>query len=592
MSDNSEVVIGRKIGAFTVVEQVATGVTAAVYRMTDAHGRNRALKVLHPAFQENREIASRFRREARLAGAIEHEHLVDIIDTGELEDGLAYFTMEWLEGVRLSDILAAEPRFTCFRAIQIARGVGEALAAVHAHGIIHRDLKPENILLVHRQDDADFVKLLDFGIAKLAVDQQRFALTKEGALFGTPQYMSPEQCKGAQLDRRSDVYGLGLMVYEMLAGRPAFEANNVGDMILKQIRETPVDLRTIDPSLPEEIALAVQRALAKSPDERFPQIDSFVAELVAALEKLPVPTLTAPTPTTAEVIVALEPAVMMVPQISPDITQKMDRPAIAKVVVEPQARDFETEHDAFFNSSEEELAALESAAAPEEKSWLAQPPARRSAHRRNGQHPRWVLGSSAAIACLSIGAAWMARPHSRAEAATISYQQPTIINGAENQMGGPPASLEALDAEPKAMGGAQDRKYVSARRLAPNERATLAQSHPSGIEALTPLAMRSTSASVPIPAALLPTSAVPSPAKAAIGLGAHTVTVHIVDEVPGSALTIDGERVENPFTGTFPKGDWRHLVEVSTPGHPNTSNWMVFDQDRAMRVDSATGTLK
>src|SRR4051812_32307488 len=199
--------LGRTIGNYAVKEKIGEGGMGVVYVAEHPRiGRKVAIKTLHPQFGHTSDAVRRFFNEAKAAHEIKNPHIIDILDFGELEDGTSYFIMEWLDGQSLKHAIDAHPVFPVARAGHVADGILQALVAAHAHGIVHRDLKPDNVYLVHHLEDDDFVKVLDFGIAKLTADGADDAhRTGTGVLMGTPAFMSPEQCRGvADLDGRSD----------------------------------------------------------------------------------------------------------------------------------------------------------------------------------------------------------------------------------------------------------------------------------------------------------------------------------------------------------------------------------------------------
>jgi eukaryotic-like serine/threonine-protein kinase len=279
-------VIGSVIGNYVVKQLVGEGGMGAVYLAEHPRlGRKVAIKLLHANLNKKADIVSRFFVEAKAATDIGSDHIVGVLDFGELADGQSYLILEWLEGRSLGQLLGDEKKLPLVRAIHIARGVARALAAAHAIGIVHRDLKPDNVFLVRKEDDPEFVKVLDFGIAKL-LDNKTDSLrvkTETGALIGTPAYMSPEQCRGAdKVDQRTDIYALAVIFYEMVTGRLPFEAQGLGELLIAHMTQTPPSLRSIDASIPQSIDDAIEKALAKDPDARFQKIDAFVDALSEA----------------------------------------------------------------------------------------------------------------------------------------------------------------------------------------------------------------------------------------------------------------------------------------------------------------------
>jgi hypothetical protein len=274
--------IGRTVGNYVIRAQVGEGGMGIVYVAEHPQiSRRVAVKVLHPGNDRAPELVHRFFTEARAASDIRNEHIVDVLDFGQLPDGSPYLVMEWLEGQSLAALLLDVPVLAPARAARIVRGVTQALRAAHGKGVVHRDLKPDNVFLVPRDSDPDFVKVLDFGIAKLvAAGASSTFQTQTGAIMGTPAYMSPEQCRGAkEIDHRSDIYSVGVMAYQMLTGRLPFAADSLGELLFKHLGETPVAPEAIVPSLPAGLSAIIERALAKEPDKR-----PTLAELAAAMD--------------------------------------------------------------------------------------------------------------------------------------------------------------------------------------------------------------------------------------------------------------------------------------------------------------------
>jgi serine/threonine protein kinase len=264
--------VGQTVGNYQVTAKIGEGGMGAVYLAEHpVIGRKAALKVIHPQHARNPDVVARFVNEASAISRIGHEHIVDVTDFGRTPDGDFYFTMEYLEGEPLSELISREAPIEPARALEIAAQIADALSASHAHGVVHRDLKPENIFLVARGQDPAFVKVLDFGLAKLLDGDGAAAhQTRTGIVMGTPYYMAPEQCEGrAELDGRADVYALGVVLFEMLTGKLPF-GGNYGQVLMKQMTMRPPAARSLVPSIPEELELVLQRALAKDPDQRFP----------------------------------------------------------------------------------------------------------------------------------------------------------------------------------------------------------------------------------------------------------------------------------------------------------------------------------
>jgi serine/threonine-protein kinase len=230
--------------------------------------RNRvALKLLHPELTRVPQAVNRFFREARATTELTCRHIVEVTDFGRTEDKDCYLVMELLSGLSLKDVLKREKRLPVFRAIKIAVQIAEALDAAHEKGVIHRDLKPSNIQLTWHAGDPDFVKLFDFGIAKIIAEGGP-ELTRTGMVLGSPSYMSPEQAVGKRVDHRTDIYALGIVLYEMLAGSPPFIGENPPQIVLAQVNENPPSLQAIQPGVPAAVEQLVLDCLAKDPEKR------------------------------------------------------------------------------------------------------------------------------------------------------------------------------------------------------------------------------------------------------------------------------------------------------------------------------------
>ena len=290
--------IGRTIGNYVVKTKIGEGGMGAVYAAEHPRiGRRVAIKVLHPELGKSPEIVARFFTEAKAANEIRNEHIIEILDFGELPDGISYFIMEWLDGKSLSTALEQQPKFPVPRALHVCKGIARALASAHSKGIVHRDLKPDNVYLIRRGDDPDFVKVLDFGIAKLMTgDPTQGFKTQTGAIMGTPYYMSPEQCRGAvkDIDHRTDIYALGCILYQMVTGQLPFNAEGLGELLLQHMTRPPTPPTQLDPAIPGEVENAILRALEKEPAKRWSSVTDMMNAAGAALGNLtgPVPTAT------------------------------------------------------------------------------------------------------------------------------------------------------------------------------------------------------------------------------------------------------------------------------------------------------------
>jgi serine/threonine protein kinase len=272
-------------------EWLGEGGMGTVYRSTHMLiDRPVAVKVLHSRFVEDDAAQQRFRREARAAGRLQHPNAVAVTDFGRTSDGCVYIVMELLEGRTLREVLAQEAPLLNVRAVELMTQVAGAVEAAHDAGVIHRDLKPANIFVVQRKGAPPVVKVLDFGIAKLAAesldDSDAKNLTQTGVMIGTPRYMSPEQCDGEHLTPASDVYSLGIILYEMLTGETPFNGASPLAVALQHSSKPPRPPREIVPSIPEELERVVLHALAKRPQERPADAGAFREELSATARRL------------------------------------------------------------------------------------------------------------------------------------------------------------------------------------------------------------------------------------------------------------------------------------------------------------------
>ena len=282
----ADALIGKVLGErFLVQELLGQGASGTIYRAEHVTLRRKvAIKVLHDELSRDDLAVERFRREATTVAEIDNEHIVEIHDFGRTPDGRLYLAMELLEGETLDHVIARETQLSVERAADILNQVGEALMEAHAIGYVHRDLRPRNVYLANRRGKANFVKLLDFGLAKLVETDASAASTSLGMTFGDPRYMSPEQARGDRIDRRADIYQLGCVAYEILTGAPPFVGNRVFDILTKQVTEIPVPLPTRRPGVPLWMEAAVARMLAKDPENRFATTTRMVEALRRGLD--------------------------------------------------------------------------------------------------------------------------------------------------------------------------------------------------------------------------------------------------------------------------------------------------------------------
>jgi serine/threonine-protein kinase len=259
----------RSIGRYRLLRRIAKGGMGEVWSAIDSGlRRNVALKMLRPEENQARDAVRRFEQEVAATAQLTHPNTVRVFDYGVSDDGIWYYAMEYLEGVTLAELVAKEGRLAPQRALYIAHQVARALSEAHARGIYHRDIKPENIFLTSPGNEPDFVKVLDFGIAKLT--RSAISLTHTGTLVGTPAFISPEVVCGRPADARTDVYALGAVVYFMLCGRPPFEGENAAQVLQAHVGKKPISLRLlIEPRIPEELVNIVDRCLEKNPEDRY-----------------------------------------------------------------------------------------------------------------------------------------------------------------------------------------------------------------------------------------------------------------------------------------------------------------------------------
>ncbi len=275
--------VGRTLlGKYRIDALVGLGGMGAVYSAYHSGiDRRVAFKILQPNVALGDEhVVEMFEREAKLAGRLSHENIVDVKDAGHTDEGIAYIVMEWLEGRTLDDELAKEGRLSFSRSAEIARQIAAALGEAHGKHVIHRDLKPGNIMLIEAPDGRDHVKVLDFGIGK-AIGETT-ASSPVSSVVGTPHYASPEQLNiGGNIDGRSDIYSLGIILYRMLGGKLPFNSSSMGEVIMMQLTSDPPSLSRLRPETPPAVERLINSMLAKDPGRR-PQR---VAEVVALLNQ-------------------------------------------------------------------------------------------------------------------------------------------------------------------------------------------------------------------------------------------------------------------------------------------------------------------
>lgn len=276
---------------YDILEVIGTGGMGTVYKARQRLiNRIVAIKMLHRDLINSSDAIRRFQLEAQAASRLSLPNILTIYDFGLTEEGQPYMVMDYLNGNSLDKVLASEPYLVPIRALTIFIQACAALHHAHQNGVLHRDIKPSNIMLVNYDDQCDFVKIVDFGVAKLLHqrDSQLMHLTVAGQVYGTPLYMSPEQCRGMELDKRSDIYSLGCALYRCLTGRDPISADSVLELMLKHINELPRRFNEICPelNLPVELEQVVFKALAKDPDQRYQTMNEFKQALDHIRERL------------------------------------------------------------------------------------------------------------------------------------------------------------------------------------------------------------------------------------------------------------------------------------------------------------------
>jgi len=273
-------VVGEKIaGRYEIEELVGHGGMSSVYKAHDTLlERHVALKILHEQYNADDDFVERFKREARAVAQLQHPNIVTVIDRGD-EEGRQYIVFEYIDGENLKEYVVRKGRLDAHEAVEIALEVARGLAFAHDQGLIHRDVKPQNVLL----NGDGRAKVTDFGIARsLDVD----GMTQTGTVLGTSNYIAPEQASGQRVDAHSDVYALGVVLYELLAGDVPFPGESFVAVAMKHMHEPAPNLLDVRKDVPLRVAAAVDRALEKDPEQRFPTMAAFAAELEAALAEL------------------------------------------------------------------------------------------------------------------------------------------------------------------------------------------------------------------------------------------------------------------------------------------------------------------
>lgn len=282
---------------YEIIRRLGSGGMADVYLARDTHlGRDVAIKILYKRYTSDSEFVTRFQREAQAAAGLNHPHIVSVYDRGETE-GSYYIAMEYLEGKSLKEVISDEGRLAPAQAIGITGQILQALSFAHENHVIHRDIKPHNIILNSRGN----IKVTDFGIARAGASAK---MTETGSILGTAQYLSPEQAQGKVVEQGSDLYSVGVVLYEMLTGKVPFDGENPVAIALKHLSDAPVPPQELVPEVPDNLNAVVMKALAKDPRWRYRNADEFLADLQRCRQNLPVETVLNDTAATGVIGVA------------------------------------------------------------------------------------------------------------------------------------------------------------------------------------------------------------------------------------------------------------------------------------------------
>jgi serine/threonine protein kinase len=319
--------IGKTLGSYQILEQIGQGGMATIFKAYQpSMDRYVAVKILPSHFTEDETFVARFNQEAHTLARLEHTHILPVHDYGE-QEGLAYLVMRYIDAGTLKDLIARQGPLRMNEAARILDQIGRALGYAHSQGVVHRDIKPTNVLIDQRGD----VFLTDFGIAKLVAGTAQFTAT--GAIVGTPAYMSPEQGLAGPVDHRSDIYSLGVVLYEMVTGRVPYEAETPLAVLLKHVNAPLPPPRQVMPDLPEGVERVILKAMAKSPDDRFQTAEEMAEALQKAVAGMPTG-IPLPRPP-AEPIEPTVPALRAEPQDEAQAIGAASEPTVAAPVSVP-----------------------------------------------------------------------------------------------------------------------------------------------------------------------------------------------------------------------------------------------------------------
>ncbi len=276
---------GTQLGNYKIDRMLGEGGMGFVYEAThEVLNRRTAIKLLRPELATHEQVVTRFLNEAKAVNLIDHQNIINVYDYGDGADGSVYFVMEYLEGETLDDLMRKRKPMALPLLLHTFGQILKALAAAHAKKIVHRDLKPANVYVISREDNPYFIKLLDFGIAQLRGEGAVSGLTQAGSIMGTPQYMSPEQISGGQVDARTDVWAMGVMLYRAATGHAPFKGEGFGELAGKILQESPKSPREIVPEIPAELEKLIKSCLERNVSDRCQSI----AEMIAGIERVKV----------------------------------------------------------------------------------------------------------------------------------------------------------------------------------------------------------------------------------------------------------------------------------------------------------------
>ena len=270
-------------GKYRLVRLLGTGGMGAVYEGETIRIRRKvAIKMLHGSVSTQAEVVARFENEAKAAGMVGSDHICEVLDLGMLPDETRYMVMEYLDGETLSGLIKRSGRLLPAQSIPILTQILDALGAAHAAGIIHRDLKPDNVFILPQKGGVpNFVKILDFGVSKFSqLSGEAMNVTRAGAVVGTPYYLAPEQARGGQVDQRTDIYAIGVLLYQATTGQVPYQAETFNELLFKIVLEVAPPPQTYVPDLDPEFAAIIQRAMAREPDQRYPSCQDFKSALL------------------------------------------------------------------------------------------------------------------------------------------------------------------------------------------------------------------------------------------------------------------------------------------------------------------------